>query len=187
MRERTAYRLAFAAVVAILPLQHYVKQHFGEPYPSLYMPDFSGGGIRDGRLQAESGDFQVQFCDGRTLTLRPNEFFNALPVSVVQSAMQWMFGPSIFKPRPIPRWKNWVIRYVSPGYGRRMLRAQGMSFIDEQTKRWIRHQVTARFGGEPKMFKALWYIDTYDVRKSFPIRSRQLVSTVPITFESCGH
>lgn len=186
LREQIVYRLAFAAVLAVLPLQHYIKQRFGEPYPSLYMPDFSGTGVTNGRLQTESADIQVQFCDGRTLSLTPNEFFSGLPISIVQSAMQWMFGPRILTPHQIPRWKNWIIRYVSPGYGRRMLRAQGMSFLDEPTKRWIHDQVTLRFGGDPKMFQALWYTDTYDAQKSFPIRSRQLVSIVPVTFESCG-
>lgn len=186
MRERTAYRLAFAAVLAILPVQHYIKHRFGEPYPSLYMPDFSGAGVTNGRLQTESADIQLQLCDGRSVTLSPHQFFNTLPTSIVDSAMNWMFAPSTFNPRPMPRWKNWLIRYVSPGYGRRMLRAQGMSFIDEPTKRWIHDRVVARFGSDPKMFKALWYIDTYDLRKSFPARSRQLSSIVPVSFKACS-
>lgn len=186
-RQKNLYRLAFAAVLAILPLQYYVKHRFGEPYPSLLMPGFEGAGAKNGTLQTESTDIVVQFCDGKSVTVIPDQFFRALPSSHIQSVMDWMFGPRTPNPVPIPRWKDWAIRYISPGYGRRLLRAQGMSPIDTPTRQWLYKKITVEYGRRPAMLRVLWYTDSYDLIGSSVTHTRQLSSVVPVALNSCAH
>ena len=187
IRERSLTRLAFATVLAILPVQYFVEHRLGEPYPSLIMPSFSGDRTTNGQVQTQSAAIEIQFCDTKNLTILPNQFFDTLPSSHVMPVMGWMFGPRTPKKAPISRWKRWVIRYISPGYGQRVIRAQSANFIDRSTRQWLSERIKAKYGSQPETFRVFWYIDRYDLSGSFPKQSRRLAAIVPVMLNSCSH
>jgi len=185
-RNRVVARCLFAGVIAVLPVQHYVIHRFGEPYPSLIMPSFAGVDTKNGKVQQQSTDVNVEFCGGNDRVLTANEFLYDLPTSHVTAAMDWMFGPRTPNSHPIPRWKRWIFRHVSPAYCKRVLRGEGTSFVDNETRRWISTQIAARYGHRPKSISVSWYADSYDLTTAPPARSRRLLSVVPVALNTCG-
>jgi len=185
-RKRLLARGLFAAVIAILPVQYYVEHRIGEPYPSLIMPSFAGDNTANGRIQVQSADIELHLCDRRCFALRPDRCFDILPHSHVAAVMQRMFGPVAYHPHPIPHWKKWIVRYVSPGYGKRILLAQGRSPIDESTRQWLSNRIAREYGDKPAIFRVLWYEHAYDVTGYSVQGSRRLIAVVPVCLNSCA-
>lgn len=179
--DRRVLPLLLVAVVLIFPLQDYIDHRFGEPYPSLIMPSFAGDNTENGLVHITSVDIGVRFCDGSEAVLTPNELLEPLPASEIMAAMDWMFGPRERIPMNIPSWRRWIFEYVSPGYGKRVLRSHGESFIDDATKKWLSSAVATHSSGKiPNIVTMKWYRDTYVLGSVFPVRSRQLTSALPI-------
>lgn len=186
-RRRTIVtRCLFAAVLAVLPVQYLVRHKLGEPYPSFVMPSFAGDNTVNGRIQIQSVDIQLLFCDRDSITVSPDQFFNTLPHSHVMAVMRWMFGPGTYNPRPISHWKTWIFA-LSPGYYKQVLRVQGASPIDNSAKQWLLHRVASEYGDQPAILCTLWYSDTYDMKGVSPIHSRRLTAVVPVRLSSCTH
>lgn len=185
-RRRMLARASFAGIILIVPIQYYIAKRIGEPYPSLILPSFAGDNTHNGKFETRTADVYVSFCDGTERVVTPNELLNGMPGSHINSVMDWVFGPRMPRPHPIPSWKK-VIFSFSPAYEKRVLRGEGESFVDSQTKLWIQKRLCTRYGSQPKALEINWFLDMYDLNGPTCTRSRRLLSIIPITLGECAH
>jgi hypothetical protein len=66
-RREHAFKLLFAAVLVAFILQDGLTRGYGETYPGLFMPSFSGTVTDDAsRIVTHTADIRVTFADGAT-------------------------------------------------------------------------------------------------------------------------
>jgi hypothetical protein len=73
-------RAVFVAVIGLLGAQCVFVHFFGEPYPAVAMPTFSGsGGYRDGSVELQRYDAVFVADDGKEFSFGPNVLLAEFP------------------------------------------------------------------------------------------------------------
>lgn len=145
--------LAAGLLIAAFLAQHLFIAVYGEPYPALLMPDFSGGGQMHGARQVfHSVRFDVEFADGSTKTLTARELLRDIPDSqhwaIVNNTFRRLDPGGTAADEPIRGWLPGRQRWWQRRYDRsRAFKAAP----------WLRARLERMFPGErPSAVTVRW-------------------------------
>ena len=162
----TKVRLLFAAVILWQPLQYFITARYGEPYPALRLPPFSGT-MQDqqGNIRFRNVKCKVTFQDGSVGWTSAFDLLAQAPSSHHGAIMNHMFGP----PEPLDTEAHdspsSLKARLFPGRTLSRLR-QGQKELDPQTKEWLQHRMQDLYPSKKVTAVAfVWYENTFRVNE----------------------
>ena len=187
-RRERRIKLLFVAVIVLFLLHYWFDARYGRTVPNLFMPEFTGTGIdADGRIVTRTADIRVTFDDGDTASLSPSRLFDNLPSSRFPRIMRLHFRPRPQRTEALGRSGvsrfviDNVIRHVMPGWMLTITRKGSWTAPDERTRTWLRNRLASLYR-DRRVVQAdvIWYEDTYVLRDSGMLRSREKTVTLEI-------
>jgi hypothetical protein len=144
----TRIRIVFLTVVALLVAQSLFIYRYGEPYPAIVMPGFSGsGGYRDGRVEIMQYE-AVFITEGETFSFPPKVLLEEFPDSHHGTIAYIALTPRSESPQTAQRTSR-IARLrdaIFPGYGaRKTSRDSPENFASLQD--WLRGRARALVPG----------------------------------------
>lgn len=122
-QRRLAY-MCLAGTLALLPVQEYVEQTRGEPYPALVLPRFSGGGVPVGEpVSVLLPRFTAQTKEGRIDPVPPELIFGAMPPHIRAFVIRYLFGPT-----------RWDRQFPEPTVRGGILRGRGVRYARDRDR-----------------------------------------------------
>jgi hypothetical protein len=163
-------KVLFGALIIWEILQYAIAAKFGEPYPALIMPGFSGTLVdREGNIRTTNVKCEVRFQDGSRALLSPQVLLAAAPTSNRLPIMAQMFSEpaGAAEPWPPTTFKARLSR------GRTLSRVRHtQKQLDGQTLQWLKQRFHDIFPARDVVAATfLWYEDVFNVTGASPIAS----------------
>jgi hypothetical protein len=160
----TRVRLLFAALILWQPFQYFITAKYGEPYPALILPPFSGTmQDQDGNIRFRNVNCKVTFQDGGVGWTSAYALLAQAPSSQHGAIMNHMFGP----PDPEAHESGSSLKArLFPGRAISHLR-QSQKKLDPQTEEWLQRRMQELYPSRTVTAVAfVWYDDTFRITGS---------------------
>lgn len=186
--HRAAIKWLFAAVLLYMPLQYVIVAEFGEPYPALTMPPFSGT-VTDanGVMRAPTVEVRVLCDDDSTVWISKDSLLADAPGSHRDAITYSMFSPvRPAKAAVVPGngLKQRIKKAVLPGLVWRYEKVAS-SNPDPRTIEWLKRRLRELVPGRvPKSATFVWYSESYRPSPSGVERSRVETGTYEVHFDA---
>lgn len=160
-------KFLFAAVILTQPLQYMFIAKYGEPYPALTMPNFTGNKTdRNGNISFTNVICKVNLSNGRVRWLTEHDLLPQVPSSHQYPIMSHMFGV------PSDATDSWPPNSLKA----RLFRGEALSRarsaqkeLDPQTKDWLKRKLHELYPSqEPEMITFIWYQDVFNANQVSP-------------------
>jgi hypothetical protein len=178
----TRIKLLFGAVILWQPLQYVVTAKWGEPYPALMMPRFSGTLVdSQGDIRITDVACEIFFRDGQVTWLSAHDLLSQVP-----SAHQGPIMSHMFSPPPVAadhRSPRDLKARLFPGRALSHIRGTQKD-LDSQTRDWLKRRLRDLYPSqEPKAMTFVWYDDVFNVNRVPPTSTREPVGVRQVQFE----
>jgi hypothetical protein len=164
-------KLLFAAVILWQPVQYALVPRFGEAYPLLQLPQFSGTmNDADGNIRLDTVAVEVLFADNSTTRFSQHVLLSPVPSAFHDSIMKHMFGPVSGRAvTPVNgRWQR-TKAFLFPGLLAARARDTATE-IDPDTKAWLHRRILELYPAkEPAKVSFVWQTDVYHKTGPFPV------------------
>src|SRR6202171_4287508 len=166
LKRKSRIKLLFAAVILWQGLQSLINAKFGEPYPALIMPNFSGTKVdHNGTIRFSDVKCKVLFQDGRVGWASAHDLLSPAPSSQHTAIMEHMFSPP---PATTVQLPHTLKSRLFPGRTLSYVRGTQKE-LDPQTKEWLKRRIQVLYpAGEPKVITFIWYEDVFNVNRATP-------------------
>lgn len=142
MHERGLAYTALGGLLAVFVAQALVASQSGaEPYPSLAMPGFHGGGVpATADLPVTAVMLDATTRDGRVLTIDPQDLLAGTPPATVVAVINYLYRDGRWNSAaPFPEASHWL-----PGRAITVARDRDTG-LALRTRGWLRARLAARF------------------------------------------
>ena len=181
-RQKWAIKLVFAAVLLWQIPQYVITAKFGEPYPALSMPSFTGT-LTDasGNIRFASVKCEVFFESGRLAWVSPHALLSQVPDSSRYPIMAHMFSPP---PAAANQVQTQTLKaLLFPGRTLSRIRGQQKE-VDPQTKAWLMRRLQVLYPSEiPKAATFVWYQHVFNVNHVPPAATQERSGIREMRFE----
>ena len=181
--NKTAVKWLFAAVLAAQPLQYAIAYRYGEPYPALMMPRFTGT-LTDagGLIRIQNVEAQVEFQDHSVAQVSPADLVAAAPVSQRDSILYENFGP-LPDGAALPRSAGLAGRVkdsLLPGLAIRKAKS-GHHIPDSRTREWLKQRLQAIYRSRvPAKITFVWFNEVHQADAPRSELSREPIGTYQV-------
>lgn len=174
-------RLLFAALILWQPLQYFVRARYGEPYPALILPSFSGTlQDREGNIRFRDVKCKVFFQDGGVSWLSSYDLLSQAPSSHHGAIMNHMFGPAdteAYGPRSSLKAR------LFPGRALSHIR-QAEKELDPQTEEWLKRRLQDLYPSTRVTEVAfVWTDNIFRVMQTPPMITQEEVAIRDVRFK----
>jgi len=164
-------KLIFAAVILWQVVQYAFVPRFGEAYPLLQLPSFSGT-MNDaaGNIRLDTVAIDVAFADHSSARLSPHDLLSPVPSAFHDPILKHMFGSqSVAAVAPVNgRWQR-TKTFLFPGLVAARARNTAID-VDPDTKEWLKRRILELYPGkEPANVSFVWQTDVYHQDGEFAV------------------
>jgi len=186
LESRSSIKRSFAAVLVLLGLHYVFIVRYGEPYPAVTMPAFTGtNAAPDGSIRWVTVIARVRFADGGTAELLPRDLLAEAPASHRMSIMREQFDvpPEPPAPPPAPSSRGELRRRLFPieriRYERRFVQ-----YTPPETHEWLRRRLGVLYPDrQPALVTFVWSRQSARVADGSVQRARETIGEYTIALD----
>lgn len=179
----------FIALIVAFPLQYLFARRFGEPYPALMMPSFSGSHMdSEGRVSVLRCRVVWHLDGAQTNETTLRRLFEKAPSSHFEAMARNALLP---RAHPLPKsglwgstpFKEMILRNVMPGYVLKRVRSGYWDGVSPEVVRWLeRRGKELHPNSRPRAVDVIWQREQFSWERGSTPVSVTLRTNLTITF-----